>query len=347
MKPKIIIVAAANNFNFIKDLVPALSDSFDIKMMDNKDITPGDQWRELTSADLIWLEWADGDSLNLLNILYQSKSFLNTKVILRLHRYELFTPRTIDFISEMSPRAFEKIDRLVFVSEYVKQIGIKKFPWMDQSVVVPNLLDTDKFPLKDDHSPGYNILMLGRMSYVKNLPLALTMFHELMKIDRNYKLHVVGEIHEPELEYYINNYFKKTGLYESITFHGRLERGDVVSFMQKMHYILSTSIFESQGMGILEGMSCGLKPVVFDFPGAEYIFPDKWRFIDRTGFIDNILSPEMLVRPYREFVLKNYSIKNNIGLYRKLIQDTLDGTKSGDVSQTQGYVNAIKGDCSK
>ena len=34
--------------------------------------------------------------------------------------------------------------------------------------------------------------MLGRMSYVKNLPLALTMFHELMKLDSRYKLHIVG-----------------------------------------------------------------------------------------------------------------------------------------------------------
>lgn len=323
MKPKIIIIAAGNNFHFINDLVPALSDSFDIKMRTEKDCGAGAGWREMVGSDLLWLEWADGSSLDLLKILSQSKNFSGTKALLRLHRYELFTPITIENLACLSKAAISKIDQLVFVSHYVKQIGVRKFPWMDNGKIVPNLIDTDKFPFVD-REKGYNILMLGRISYVKNIPLALTMFHELLKLDSNYKLHIVGEVSDPELRYYAGSFMSKARLHSNVFFHGRMPNEDLPKFMKEMHYILCSSIFEAQGVGILEAMCSGLKPVIFDFPGAETIFPGKWRWIDRTGFVQNIMSRSYYPSEYHDFVMEKYSIQNNIHLYRDLITETLN-----------------------
>ena len=320
-KPKIVIIAAANNFHFIKDLVPALSEDFDIEMLgwqqQSYDQDMSEQIEKIQGADLVWMEWADGININLLAGLYLKKG------ILRLHRYEVFSQRTILGLLNLQPHARKRINKLVFVSKKVKEIATMNFPWMCEGVVIPNLIDTDKFPFTD-RLKGYNILMLGRMSYVKNLPLALTMFHELVKLDSNYKLHIVGEISDPELKYYAYNFLDKTGLHTNTYFHGRMDNDKLPEFMKDMHYIMCSSIFESQGLGILEAMCCGLKPVIFDFPGAENIFQDKWRWTDRTGFIQNILSPDYHPFEYYKFVTNCFSITNQIFRYKNLINEVLE-----------------------
>jgi len=93
-----------------------------------------------------------------------------------------------------------------------------------------------------------------------------------------------------------------------------------LNLMADMHYIVCSSIFESQGMGIIEGMVCGLKPVVFDFPGAENIYPDKWEWTDRNGFVSNILLPDYDSQEYRDWAIDTFSIEYNIQKYKDLIE---------------------------
>jgi len=337
-KPKVRIIACADNFHFIKDLIPALSDEFDIKITN---ISTGTGWKDFISSDVIWLEWADGKSLRVLDIIRQSCSLVNTKTILRLHRYELFTPRTLDNIAALSNEFVSRIDRLVFVSKVVQQIGISKFPWMAFSDVIPNLIDHTKFPFQEK-TQGFNIMMLGRMSYVKNLPLALSMFNELSKINYRYKLHIVGEIAEPELIYYTANFVKKSGLDDRVVFHGRIDNDKLPEFMKDMNYILCASIFESFGMGILEAMCCGLKPVIFDFPGAENIFPEQWRWIDSEQFINRIeidfqFASNSLTNDYNEWAVEYYSIEKNIYLYKDLINGVLNEKTQKERIQTDVF----------
>jgi len=80
MKPKIRILACADNFHFIKDLIPALSDEFDIKIANP---SPGAGWKDFISSDVIWLEWADGKPLKALEVIRQSNNLKNTKTVLK------------------------------------------------------------------------------------------------------------------------------------------------------------------------------------------------------------------------------------------------------------------------
>ncbi len=318
---KLLIIAAANNFHFIKDIAEAMRDEFEIGLfyLCTDPLYFGPLREAIKACDIIWFEWADGVNMELLKY---SKLLASKKVILRIHRYELFTPRTLKLIQELTDtEGYKSIDKLVFVSEYVRQIGISKFPWMwDNSFVIPNLIDHTKFPMADGRKKGYNLLFLGRVSYVKNLPLCLTMFHELLKLDSNYKLHIVGEISDPELIYYLKNFAEKTKIQDNIVLHGRVDNEKLPKLMADMHYIVCSSIFESQGMGIIEGMVCGLKPVVFDFPGAENIYPDKWEWTDRNGFVSNILLPDYDSQEYRDWAIDTFSIEYNIQKYKDLIE---------------------------
>lgn len=322
--PKVSIVAAANNFHFIDPLIEPLSEWFEIEKVKSHAV----QFSGLDKSDLVWLEWADGICLD---VLYQSwKSAWKNKIILRLHRYELFTKRTLDYLKHIH---YRRIDKLLLVSETVRQIGINKFPWVSNSVVIPNLFDHRKFQLKTKNR-GFNILMLGRMSYVKNLPLALSALLELKSIDSRFKLHIVGNISEPELIYYVSNFIDKTSLEldKDVLIHGRIENNLLSEFMNDMNYIMSTSIFESQGMGIIEAMSCGLKPLVFSFPGAETNFPRECLWIDFDQ-LKQIIASEYNPAKYSEYVYDKFSIEKQIYRYKDLIGKVLNDDKSQPASR--------------
>lgn len=312
---KLLITAAANNLHFIRDIAEAMRDEFEINYFDPFG-TPD-------FHDVIWHEWFDG----WLSRLLEMNKIDGTKYIVRLHRYELFTPRTLKSIQDVTDSGdYKKIDKLVFVSEFVRQLGISKFPWMkDISVVIPNLFDHTKFPIAENKKKGYNLLFLGRISYMKNLPLCLTMFHELLKLDSNYKLHIIGEISDLELKYYAKNFMNKTKIWNSITWHGRVKHEKLPDLMADMSYIICSSISEAHPVGIIESICCGLKPVIFDFPGAENMYPEKWRWMDRKDFVHNILSPDYNPQEYRDYAIDMFSIQKNIGKYKSLINEVIEG----------------------
>lgn len=322
MKPKLLVIAAANNYHFINPILDGLKDEFDLGLTRDpiNFYSINDLWRAIEKTDIIWLEWLDGISLHILNVLkLQGATLPKKKYIVRCHRYELFGERRLLQIQAVEPST---ISKLVFVSEHVRQIGIQHFPWMADSVVIPNLIDIDKFPFVD-REEGKNLLFLGRISYVKNLPQMLTYFQDLVGMDSDYHLHVVGQISDPELFYYKENFIAKAGLENHVTFHGRQEGEDLKRIMADMTHIACESVFESQGVGILESMATGLKPVIFSFLGAENLFPEKYLHIDRKGFLKAMLEEDYNPAEYREFVEDNYSIQNKIGLYRDLINSTL------------------------
>ena len=144
----------------------------------------------------------------------------------------------------------------------------------------------------------------------------------MCQIDHNWKLHIIGDITDKELIYYKDSFIQKTQLQDNIKFYGSLVHEDVIRLMDDMHYIICTSIFESQGMGIIEGMCRGLKPVIFSFPGAEHIYPPEYLFIDVARFLELIMyDGEYEPLKYYDFVVKNYSIKENVWKYKKLISE--------------------------
>ena len=197
---------------------------------------------------------------------------------------------------------------------------------MKKSVFLPNLIKHTKFPFSA-RKKGFNILLRGRICYMKNIPLALSMLHELVKLDRRYTLHIVGNCSsDAELPYYFGNFIMKTKLHDNVRFYSWVDNDKLPKFMKNMHYILCSSISESQGVGILEAMCYGLKPVIFDFPGADQMYSKEWIWIDFEqfkGILDSGYNPSL----YSDFAMTNHSIERNIYRYRYLINDVLHEDK--------------------
>ena len=90
------------------------------------------------------------------------------------------------------------------------------------------------------------------------------------------------------------------------------EQEDVSCWLEDKHYIVSTSIIEGQSRGLLEGMACGLKPVIHNFPGAGQVFPSEFLFNISEEFCEQILSDKYEPQRYRRFVEENYSLENQL-----------------------------------
>jgi glycosyltransferase involved in cell wall biosynthesis len=100
---------------------------------------------------------------------------------------------------------------------------------------------------------------------------------------------------------------------------------DVNSWLDDKHYIVSTSMIESQSRGVLEGMACGLKPVIHNFPGAGQTFPSEFLFNISEEFCEQICSDKYEPQRYRRFVEENYPLENQL----KEINDIFKQFESG------------------
>ena len=139
---------------------------------------------------------------------------------------------------------------------------------------------------------------------------------KLHYIDPQYKLFFAGVFQDAALEQYIRYMVKALELTNVVFFDGWQD--DVNAWLQDKHYIVSTSIGESQGMGILEGMACGLKPVVHNFPGADQIFPSEYIFNISEEFCEQVCDESYMPERYRRFVEERYSLERQLSAINKL-----------------------------
>ena len=112
------------------------------------------------------------------------------------------------------------------------------------------------------------------------------------------------------LEQYLRHMVGALNLRDVVFFDGW--QPDVRSWLEDKHFIVSTSVIESQGMGLLEAMACGLKPVIHNFPGAHEIFPSEYLFNIAEEFCEQIRSDSYEPETYRRFVEQHYTLSDQL-----------------------------------
>jgi glycosyltransferase involved in cell wall biosynthesis len=123
-------------------------------------------------------------------------------------------------------------------------------------------------------------------------------------------LFFAGNFQDYALEQYVRYMVETLHLKDAIVFDNWQD--DVNTWLRDKHYIVSTSVGESQGMGLSEGMACGLKPVIHNFPGALEIFPSEFLFNISEEFCSQILTGPYEPQRYRRFVEERYSLKEQL-----------------------------------
>lgn len=283
---------------FLADIYEFTGLRFPVQLFEGQSV---EQMYELMkSSALCWFEWCTD------MVVEASKLPKVSRNIVRLHRFEAYNSWT-------SRVRWENIDVLIMVgNSFVKDALLKQVPDIESRtrlIEIPNGVNLDKFRFVDKQR-GKNIACVGYLNMRKNPMLLLQCIQKLHYIDPDYKLFFAGSFQDPMLEQYARHIVKALDLEDVVFFEDW--QADVSCWLKDKHYIVSSSIGESQGMGLLEGMACGLKPVIHNFPGADQIFPSEFLFNISEEFCQQVLSDRYEPHRYRKFVEENYSLKEQL-----------------------------------
>ncbi len=298
-RPKIAFFCGLkDDTKFLTDIYEYTRYRYLVQLPEFKDI---DQMYEvMKTSDISWFEWCTN------MVVEASKLPKVCKNIVRLHRFEAYC----DWPTQVQ---WENIDVLITVgNSFVKDALLEQVPDIENRtrlVTIPNGVNLDKLKFID-RPRGKNLACVGYLNMRKNPMFLLQCMQKLHYIDPEYKLFFAGVFQDPMLEQYVRHIVQELKLTDVVFFDGWQE--NVNSWLQDKHYIVSCSIGESQGMGLLEGMACGLKPVIHNFPGANQIFPSEFLFDISEEFCEQIRSVSYEPRRYREFVKENYPLKNQL-----------------------------------
>ena len=333
-RAKVAFFCGGDGMTFLQEIYDFVKARFDVRLFEGNTT---EQVRELMEwSDISWFEWCT----NLAEI--GSKMPKVCKSIIRLHRYEAY----LDWPTRIN---WENVDVLITVgNRCVNEVLEGQVPDISKRirmVTIANGVNLDKFKYVN-RKRGKNIAFVGNLRMVKNPMFILQCTYALKKLDSEYKLFFAGGCQDAAVEQYLEHMVAELGLQDVVFFEGW--QGDVQAWLANKHYIVSSSVIESQGMGILEGMACGLKPVVHNFPGAKGTFGEEFLFNTTEDFCRQILSADYRPERYRGFVEYHYSLDKQSVLIAEVLaglEEQLRGKEVGDKGAdriTEGAIHGVQ-----
>ncbi|MCE5186745.1 MAG: glycosyltransferase [Planctomycetaceae bacterium] len=319
-RARIAFFCGGDGQTFLKDIIEYCRQRYPVRIFEGQ--SPAEVFDLMQWSDISWFEWCTELAQTGTNLPKVCRN------IIRLHRYEAYLswPQTI---------RWENVDTLITVGNSwviaaLKQC-IRDIEERVRIVTIHNGVDLDKFAFKQ-RRPGKNIAFAASLRMVKNPMLLVQCMAELWKRDPGYQLYYAGTTHDKLLQQYIEHGLERLGMTHAFHFDGFQE--DMTAWLEDKNYLVSTSVIESQGMGILEAMAAGIKPVIHDFPGAEEIFGKDHLFATPQEFCKKILESQYDSSAYREFVERRYPLDRQLLKINELLaefekQDTGGLTDSG------------------
>ncbi|MGN9863995.1 glycosyltransferase [Bacillus swezeyi] len=305
VRPKIVFFVKPNLDTFIDPVIDRLSHSYrTLKMIvtDLKQIDKGMKW-----ADICWFEWCD----NL--IVYGSKLPLAHKkaLICRLHSYEAFTA----YIYQVR---WNTVDQVIFDGKHMEQYVSHQVESLKntQTATIPNGVKLDQYTFKE-REKGFHIAYVGYINYKKGPMLLLHAFKAIHDKDPRYKLFIAGQYQDIRYQLYFKQMIEELHLQDSVQLDGW--QSDINRYLEDKHYLISTSLLESQQMSVMEAMAKGIKPLVHNFYGAKTIYDEDfvWNTIDEL--VDMVTEHNDSPHQYRAFIEEHYSFQKQM----KKIEETI------------------------
>lgn len=266
----------------------------------------------LEEATTVFCEWSLG------NLAWYSKNKRpEQRLITRFHSQELFTeyPRAVDFKS---------VDRVIFVSELIRGMAIKKFGIpSEKTMVIPNAVDTRKLDIPKNEDANFVLGFVGMVPQMKRFDLVLDLLEQLRQFDDRYTLRIKGKrpeqypwmaAREDEMAFYNAQYERiETSplLKNSVIFDP--EGNDMAEWYRGIGIAISTSDFESFHFTLADGAASRALPVGLAWPGAEWIYPESWIFTDTKEMSEYIIAARKESQHFedqtaaaRQFVVDNF-----------------------------------------
>lgn len=321
MAPRLGFLTLPGLDHFTHDIIARLGATYDVTKYEINDIRV---FREAVSqSDILWFEFLWPPFLDLIN----TTNFGNKRVIVRLHAVEATEQ---DFPKHVN---WAQVDDLIVVSEKMVHIVREHVPDIQTKTkvnVVFNGVETERFNVSGKHDP-HQIAWVGRIIPKKDPMLALQILHKLVQKDSDFHLHFAGGFGDAIVKRYLHHMVEQLGLEPNITFHGVLD--DMPQFLADQGVFLSTSISESFGYAIAEGMAAGLQTLVHSYPGVDEFWPQEcvYNTVDEAvQLIEGGQLPTL-----KEFVEERYSLDLQIDALNELLSRETNSQKRSTHSNTR------------
>lgn len=195
---------------------------------------------------------------------------------------------------------FNRCDASIAPTATVKEImsdhGIRRIE------VAPSGIDLGRFPATNTPHDGTIGLYLGRVALEKNLTLLIESVPHIMKTRPDFRLTIAGR--GPALDYYKKLVAQKW-FGRWITFTGIIPDNELAAAYGKCDVFAMPSKFETQGLSVIEAMTCG-KPVV----ASKYL---ALKEIVRNGY-NGYLSDGNEPKEFAERILKALGEKGKLAI---------------------------------
>jgi glycosyltransferase involved in cell wall biosynthesis len=302
-----VVCCAPGMDSFIHTLIKDLSPY--INMTSSITVDIDEHIKEMSIADIVWLEW--GNELTKLICDYK-KILLGKRVIIRIHSYEVINKLVANI-------DFRQVSDIVFVSKLIRdQFQLLDIPSSAKcrKHIIHNSIDIKKFKYVPRQKSMSNIAFVANISYKKDPMLLLHAFNFLHKLHPEVKLHIAGKFQDVRYDLAMNHFINETKLSDSIKFYGHIS--NINQWLEDKDYIICTSPLEGQGVGLLEAMSRGCRPLIVNFPGASDIYPSNYLWTTFDDLEERFLhGPEP--KEASDFVAKYYSSYRELASWLKVL----------------------------
>jgi glycosyltransferase involved in cell wall biosynthesis len=274
------VAVAGHDLKFITPLLNYLSQQPGLEVRTDHWISLGEHdeaasQRILDWADVVVCEWCGPNA-----IWYSHNKRKGTRLIIRLHRFELFARYPYRVM-------IKNVDQVVCVDKYYAQLTEEKTGWPAKKIVsVPNTVQVSQLDRPKLDGARFSLGLIGIVPSRKRLDLALDVLEELRRDDERYMLNIKSGM--PWDHWWIWQKPEERGHYAAALHRiqrSPLLRGavvfdqagrDVPAWLRRIGFVLSTSDDESFHVAPVEGMVSGAVPVIRPWPGAETVYDTRW-----------------------------------------------------------------------
>ncbi|MFY1047937.1 glycosyltransferase [Chryseobacterium sp. GP-SGM7] len=138
--------------------------------------------------------------------------------------------------------------------------------------IIPNVVDTDVFKIRNDEGKRGKFLHISSLTYMKNIPAILDVFLKLHKNGYEFELSIGGDGDTKP----IADFITENNLSKKINYFSTLSHREVADKMRDHDAFVLFSRYENQPCVISESMSAGLFVFSSDVGGISEFFPDQF-----------------------------------------------------------------------
>lgn len=255
-------------------------------------------------SEVIWVDWC----VDVAATLSEWNANVRKPLYIRVHAFEVLEGSAAPAVT------WQNVTAVICVSSDIARLLRTQVPGIDRATrveVIPNGVCARQYKPSADFNPKH-IAWVGVLAPKKNPFLALHVLHGLVQVDRQFRLSIAGAAENPRTVQHLHFLVERLGLRAHVEVDGHIH--DMARWLGDKGVLLSTSLYESFGFAIAEAAAAGLRPVVFDFPNADAIWPPGMLVSTIGHAISAVRSARQ--NEFREWVCQTYPLERQVNAFR-------------------------------